>query len=61
MSLYQLEILRHKERKTALGNLKETYFGGILIIIGLFLFFLPKWDPFKKITNLDKLCQFGTT
>ena len=32
------------------------YYDGII-----FFLFLPKWDPFKKITNLGKSCQFGTT
>jgi len=28
---------------------------------GYFFLFLPKWGPFKKITNLGKSCLIGTT
>jgi len=28
---------------------------------GYFFWFLPKWGPFKKITNLGKSCLIGTT
>jgi len=59
-----LRLLNSKNKKPLCYIIKLTFFKlkkGLWQWWSYIFWFLLKWDPFKKITNLGKSCQFGTT